>query len=151
MPYRKEHQIAGGSAGLLLAGIWSANNIGSAHPAILAGGVLGGLLGASIPDTLDPPNSPNHRGAGHSVAMASMISGVCATTLSELISYAREEYRKVNAYVNQGYQPPLLAGLRLHALLLAIGIMVGIPAGLVSHLVLDSGTPDGIRVLNRHF
>ena len=151
MPNRRTHQIAGGGAGSILAGIWSAHMTDNLHPTTAAGCILGGLLGAAIPDSVDPPNSPKHRGTGHSIALASIISGGCLKTLPELILYAREEQRVINAYIHQGYQSPLVNVFRLHVALLTIGIIAGIPAGLISHLVLDSESPDGIRLLNKHY
>ena len=149
MPNRKTHQAAGGTAGSILAGIWAAHRSGTVHPSIVAGGLLGGLIGARMPDIADPPDSPNHRGTGHSIAFGGTVAAGCSASIPILIDNARRAEQEANAYIERGYRVPLLIGLRLHLALAALGFTIGVPAGVASHLVLDSETPDGIRVLNR--
>lgn len=149
MPNRKEHQVVGGAAGSMLAGLWAASRNGTAHPSIVVGGLLGGFMGASIPDAIDTPDSPNHRGAGHSLALAGTIGAGCTASLPNLIEDVVRAQEIVDSYVEQGLTVPLLFELRLHFALLVLGFFWGVPAGLVSHLVLDGETPDGIRLFNR--
>ena len=149
MPDKQKHQIAGACYGSAFAGIWSIRETGSIDPTIIAGGLLGGILGAAIPDSLDPPDSPRHRGFGHSLLAAGAICGICADTISNLTTFAEEEQRRFDACIELGYQYPLLNGIRLQAALLLIGVVVGLPAGVISHLILDNRSPDGIRLFNR--
>ncbi len=149
MPNREAHQVAGGAAGSILAGLWAARRSGRVDPAVTIGGLLGGLIGACIPDSLDPPDSPNHRGVGHSLALAGTIGAGCSTSLPILIANAVRTKEEVNAYVAQGLAVPLLVGLRRQLALIALGVALGVTAGVASHLVLDGETPDGIRLFNR--
>ena len=148
MPNREVHQIAGAAAGSMLAGLWSKRKSGIEHPSIVVGGLLGGILGASIPDYLDPPDSPNHRGVGHSLALASAIGVGCTRALPFLITNALRAKEIADSYSEQGFAVPLLIGLRLQAALKGIGLALGIPAGVASHLLMDGDTPDGIRLFN---
>ncbi|MFC1697107.1 metal-dependent hydrolase [Nanoarchaeota archaeon] len=81
---------------------------------LVAGGLSG--LGGSLPDIIDPPVHPKHRGLGHSL----LLSGFSLPKLWESI--------ELNPELNNTQKD------LWHSLMV----------GFVSHLVLDAGTPAGL-------
>lgn len=75
---------------------------------------IGGLIGASIPDTLEPATSYNHRSVFHSVFAGGAVAYVAYATMKE------------NGLVSNQYANALLRSTAV---------------GIGSHLVLDASTP----------
>ncbi len=69
MPNGRAHRRLGAAAGGVAA-LYHARDepFGGALVEFL-GGVCGGIVGGMPPDRLDPPVSPQHRGACHSLAL----------------------------------------------------------------------------------
>ena len=75
---------------------------------------IGGLIGASIPDTLEPAYNYNHRSVFHSVCAGGAVAYIAYATMRE------------NGLVSNQYANTLLRGATI---------------GYGSHLVLDARTP----------
>lgn len=94
------------------------------------GGVFGGVLGSMLPDRLDPPTSPRHRGAYHSVLLLIALSQlVLETQRSACRARAHKALR-----VGLGAPEPTFAS---DAWLFASGFITGVQWGYLSHLGAD--------------
>ena len=117
------------------------------------GGLLGGYIGAALPDKFDPATCPNHRGVAHSVMTAIAGGRVSVTSLSAW----QDRFRR-DAAVFQTLAEAQEDGLKrfgyvlLSCLALAIaGALAGLAAGYASHLLLDAGTPRSLPLLVKGF
>ena len=98
------------------------------------GGAIGGRLLSRLPDILDPPNSPRHRGIGHGILPAGGSSLFYMSKLPLMQSRLRE------LADDHAATDPLLAVL----LRVAAGVVAGALGGFASHLLLDAQTPAGL-------
>ena len=76
MPNNDDHSVYGGIIGLLC--YFGYTNLKNTKPTIL-GAVGSSLLGgtaAKLPDYLEPPTSPNHRGFFHSKSMGVALTSI---------------------------------------------------------------------------
>jgi membrane-bound metal-dependent hydrolase YbcI (DUF457 family) len=69
MANKKEHILYGAAAGAALSVLEAAISGKRLQPANIMICSLTAALGSAIPDFLEPPTHPNHRGMGHSLAM----------------------------------------------------------------------------------
>jgi len=146
MPNRGVH----GAAGVLVGGggAWlSSKGAQNADPflEIVAGAVFG-WAGGVLPDVLDPPDSPNHRGVAHGLAAAALLASV---PWKECAQHWRDEAARHRALAVD----PMLANERTWHELAAIfcsvlaGAHIGLPCAYGSHLALDSGTPRSLPLV----
>ncbi len=119
-------------------------------PAELAGRLVGGALGSRLPDVIDPPTHPGHRGVGHAVVPAVIAALLILRYAPGLQDTLRSEVNAVRARAEQlpedarwPYQ------LSAAALEFVLGLSTGLPVGYVSHLALDATTPAGLPLLKR--
>lgn len=101
------------------------------------GGILGGWLGGRLPDMLEPATSPDHRATFHSLTVGGGGNALAIPRLMDLQADVRARARECAA-----------EGEDWHALALNIlaGVVVAVPAGYVSHLLLDSTTPKSLPI-----
>ncbi len=117
------------------------------------GGMLGGLIGAKMPDIIDPATCPNHRGFGHGMFNA-LTAG--KLYLKKLPQWQAEFREKANSYEamaqaeQDGFKRFLLVAKSILCLAIA-GLLAGLFAGYASHLALDFTTPKGLPLLYRGF
>jgi hypothetical protein len=140
-------------AGLVVGGAAafasSADRTGYERLVEVIGGVLAGRAGAMLPDRIDPPTHPRHRSLGHGVLPN---IGIWSYVLShahefqELLRSKAAEQRQARDWAQCWWEKLCCLLLELGYLLLSGGI-VGLPAGYVSHLALDSFTPCGLPLL----
>ena len=118
----------------------------------LAGRLVGGAWGSLLPDIIDPPTYPGHRGVGHAVvpmAIAALL----------IIRYAPgfQDALRTQANAARARAQQLPADARWPHYLSAItydfvlGLSTGIPIGYASHLALDATTPVGLPLLKRGY
>lgn len=144
MPNRKTHTATGIAAGIL----YSMTNQKSENRFSLTelmGSAAGGLAGGQLPDIFDPPDSPNHRELGHSITAASAGVAIAQIAISALKASQNQLQIKADSHIQNGYDIPVEIKLELALNKLWIGFLVGLSAGYVSHLALDSKTPAGIN------
>ena len=114
----------------------------------IAGGILGGKIGGALPDRIDPPTHPGHRGIGHG-----LLPGLALTALG--LSWVAAAQRNLRAQAQQHRTPQSnqsgtpgssdpVGECLCH---LASGLAVGVLAGFVSHLVADASTPRSLPAI----
>jgi len=104
----------------------------------ILGGLLGGWLGGRLPDLLEPATHPDHRAIFHSLTVGGGGNAAAISKVPQWQADLRARARECTA-----------AGDHWGALLmnLLVGVVAGLPAGYVSHLVLDSTTPKSLPIL----
>jgi len=149
MPGRRQHSEVGKIAGAVAAVV----TVPSQHPLLTAaevlGGGSGGHCGALLPDVFDPATSPAHRSLGHGVVPATWAGTKAAGVVCHCQSICRENAAACadRLAVEQAPLDRLLLGLSVLLWHVAAGFAVGLPAGYVSHLLLDGGTRRGLPLL----
>ena len=117
---RNNHKIAGALAG---AGVHLAHKSRTGQQPTFFGtlfAALAGSIGGTIPDDLEPPDNPNHRGPCHSVS-----AGIALLRQWQRLS-------------ESGNIPPHVKD-----------ILESTYAGYMSHLLLDATTPKGLPLFGR--
>lgn len=127
MPNYKTHNNSGIYTGLLTGTFFiierlrCGENIGIKQGIKFLGiGALGGFIGATLLDVLEPAYHPNHRDLAHSFGTGGLICHLLHKSLTE----NEQNQRKTE-----------------HLFFIALG------AGYISHLVLDARTKKGLPVL----
>lgn len=146
MPNRVVHELAGVLAGA--GGAWlSSKGARNADPFLeIVGGAIAGYAGGVVPDVIDPPDSPNHRGIAHGLAAAALVASV---PWNECAQDWRDEAARHRALAAD----PMLAKERTWHELAAIfcgllaGAHIGLPCAYGSHLALDGVTPRSLPVV----
>lgn len=114
------------------------------------GGAIGGLVGAWLPDALDPPNHPNHRGVGHSCVSLTGVSYLTANALPAVQRLrARAEILRKQADLVRLDEPmrALLLDLAAFLVLVLAGAITGMGVGYASHLLMDCTTSKGLPLI----
>jgi len=109
----EEHLIVGA-----LAGVFSSQSLNSSNQDNLLSNIFWSCLGASVPDVLEPADSPNHRKFFHSVSFQFLSSKILLGILQD--SNVKPEIKNIIT--------PLIIGYS-------------------SHLLLDLSTPKGLPIL----
>lgn len=115
-------------------------------PTLLLAGLVAGGVGGRIPDILDPPIHPSHRGIYHSVLAGCVAVGGTVLTVKALKHlYQRHCQTRTRT---QGLQTTVQSsgtpsGISLKQAAAAAAILA-VLAGIISHLLADSGTPKGL-------
>lgn len=111
----------------------------------LLGGAVGGLLGGSAPDVLDPPTRPRHRSVGHGVFSSGAALVWCVRRLPRVQAALRQPRSSSRAPAGEPPAGPRGAGGPFDPVghFLA-GAAAGFVAGYASHLLLDGMTPAGL-------
>lgn len=149
MPNGRTHRIAGATIGGVTAACYSREIGGAPLVAELLGGSIGGYLTSGLPDTIDPPTSPSHRGIGHSAALASLVAKFGKENLAGLQRLLRQEADGFHRLYTETEDTMLRAGywfLRLGYHFVA-GLLAGLIAGFLSHDALDLFSPAGLPIL----
>ena len=143
------HSIVGTTTGLGFAAYRARNERPSAFLAGTIGGAIGGALGGLGPDIAEPAIHSWHRSTAHSYAAAATIVTTTAHVIEHWQNYCRARAQSHNeARVLATSDPArLFHGLMAFLWHLLSGFAAGLPAGYLSHLVLDSFTPRGIPLL----
>jgi len=104
------------------------------------GAAWGGHVGSRIPDTVNPPVGFNHWGFAHSYTAGAGTIAVSAPNVWQVRDQLRQAGNDLLAMSYEYGDTPLLqllAALGAAFMHLMAGFVVGLPAGYVSHLVLD--------------
>lgn len=115
-------------------------------------GAVGGGFGGLIPDFVEPAIHPWHRSTAHSFLAGGGIVALNAQ-LAQWQSKLREkalEYRGRRAEATEGIERFIFLMGELLCFALA-GLIAGILAGYLSHLVLDIITPAGLPIVMQEF
>lgn len=132
MPGKMMHLTVGTAAGAAAILLTPQDNTNICGEYYLYGGLIGGFIGGLMPDIIDPPTGPNHRGMGHS--MSGNTIGLSSLTLliQKLDSWISDQIEKAEEVDNT----ILIAFFQALA-----GFVRGFIAGQASHLLLDLTTP----------
>ena len=161
MPGRRTHQLVGTATGTLCAAYRATNQNPRNQLLETAGGAVGGYLGSTFADYLEPAISSWHRGPAHSGGTGVMIL-FSIEQLAKWEAFCRQKADRyasiplVPATDHQGtvFVPAQLSPLEqlLRALAeLFWRFLAGVPSGFatsyLSHLALDAATPRSIPLL----
>lgn len=145
MSNRKTHVMAGIVFGTAAAGYQAQNSASENLLPELAGGCLGGILGGIAPDILEPAVHSFHRSIAHSGA-----GGFAGVALIQKCASWQQRCR-LEAHrhaqlklVSQDDWIWLWHAVMAFIWALLSGFIVGVPAGYLSHLILDSTSPRSI-------
>lgn len=142
------HKAVGAGVGVASTFVWRAIEHKPLRLAEVAGGAFGGILGASLPDILEPATSSYHRGFAHSATMSSGIVYGAIKGLGEIRTTldAQADELRAKAEVSCDWLLSLLLHLGAIALEFLSGAITAVVPGYVSHVVLDATTPRGVPI-----
>ena len=149
MSNRRTHLIAGTTTGLGFAAYRARNESLPAFVAETVGGAIAGTLGGLGPDLVEPAIHSWHRSTAHSYAAAAAIVATTVHVTERWQEYCRARAQSHNEARAIATSDParLFHGFMAFLWHLLSGFVAGLPAGYLSHLVLDSFTPRGIPLL----
>jgi hypothetical protein len=108
---------------------------------------IGGVLGSRIPDAVDPPHGPRHRAAAHDVMIGVAVAGLpIAEWQAACRAQATQHAAHASAHPADSWErwfQELLAWL-WHVV---AGLLTGLRAGFLSHLILDAFTTLSVPVM----
>lgn len=151
MPNRETHETVGVIAGVATAAFtmhgqelepWQAGL------ELVAAGFAGSVTSA-IPDRIDRPTSPRHRASAHAVTTGAAIGMVSLSHVTNFQANCRTRAREVaqRRAASTDLVGSALLFLAEAGLYVASGLAAGAPAGWLSHLALDMGTPSRLPLL----
>ena len=142
MPNRDVHRPVSAAAGTA----WALLQAEKAEPLHVClegfGGYLGGLAGAALPDVIDPPTSPHHRGVGHGVLSVGAAIRYGYQPMQDLVVSLRAKGREL---AEDDSDPWKDIGAAI--CFIGAGFLNGALAGYVAHLAMDSGTKFGLPLV----
>lgn len=147
MPRRDKHLEIGITLALILVALLILTDEDQKRSLLeLIGAALGVLVGALLPDILEPATTPRHRKTCHSVAVLAGNGALIVTPPAAMLKW-RESLRRRAAQFRAQREalPPEHPG-RTELWLYQVGchvlsgISIGLPVGYVSHLMADSKT-----------
>ena len=150
MPRRRTHLIVGTLSGAGLAAHRSAGHPDWARLLETAGGGIGGAIGGRLPDILEPPFCPNHRGPAHSLSALALIAKVAHENLTAWQSTVRrwaDDCATKRAACEAGSVLSVAWGMAEAVLRFLAGLIAGVIGGYVSHVALDAFTPAGMAII----
>ncbi len=154
MPNGSTHKLLGVAAAIGAAAVSSRELPDDAKLAYRLGASIGGLAGGIMPDVLEPPMHPHHRGACHSVAITVGI-GVAAVKAKEAIGAGMlaEASRLRLMWTSLPLEDPRRTGLWLHEMSLHLlrGMVLGFVVGYTSHVLADMTTARSVPLISRTF
>lgn len=149
MPNRNVHIAIGAGAGLSASAYYSKDRPAFERFVELLAGIIAGVGAARLPDILDPPTTPNHRGRAHGVVQSATVFSWLTSNIpdwqDQLRSKAKELARSAEETDSLLDAVLLLIGRIL--LLAASGAIPGFVAGYVSHLAADATTPKSLPLV----
>lgn len=148
MPNRNVHVPVGALSGGLVTALATPMTWQGPYWVEVISALAGGALGGRLPDMIDPPDSPRHRGFGHSIACAVIVEAGLSDALMSLRTQIKELDSEADLYLRNGYTIPSEVASKLLLQRIAYGFCIGLGAGWLSHLVMDGCMPDGLRLIN---
>lgn len=142
MPNGPTHDLIGGGTGAIVAG-WRATHAASPRPVLeAAAGAAGGAYSSRWPDAFDPSaNGPHHRGPAHSVSVGALVASLPVGEWQSALRAKAVEYDALaNAEADDWILQAWYRFLSWCCYALA-GLLAGLQAGYVSHLIADATTP----------
>jgi membrane-bound metal-dependent hydrolase YbcI (DUF457 family) len=144
MPNGRTHRVVGTAAGALVAGARTRQEDGSTNLLMIFGGAVGGYISSTWPDLLEPATSPRHRQFAHSSTAGCAALRLAAEAVPKWEAYWRQVALGAGSRRSDPRRPPLeqtILALVEAVALAMVGLLAGLAAGYISHLVLDGSTP----------
>lgn len=92
----KQHLLIGAITGLVVYGVSKIVNKQKPDTRGVVGSIVAGGFIALLPDILEPPTNPNHRGPFHSVALLALLAGInCGIVRNDQIPLEVKEIIRV--------------------------------------------------------
>jgi membrane-bound metal-dependent hydrolase YbcI (DUF457 family) len=142
--------IAGGTTAAISAAMTQEQMTFLNFLAEVLGGIAGGLLGANLPDFIEPATSSYHRKFFHSYTWGlAVVGGTVQTevTPAQFFRNAAAAMQKQAAELSANGQPAAAERFAEFYFHFIAGAIKGLPAGYLSHLVCDATTPRGLPLL----
>ena len=153
MPGRRTHDIGGAVVGLGVGVVKMDRIPADGRWAYVLGGVAGGVLGARLPDLLEPATSSWHRGTCHSLTALAMLGSACAAPPEVVVRHCGALFAHAEGARGTRLAPgcdPRTASNHWWKEMLCyflLGAIAGAAAGYLSHLVLDARTPRFLPII----
>ena len=154
MPRRKTHKAVGIVAGVVTAVARSRPEDGAANLLVVAGGGIGGWLTSMWPDWFEPATTFNHRRFFHSYTVGGAVPVCTAQVVQQWESHWRAVAVDAHLQSIDPRRTPAERAFLLAVTVLAwilVGLLAGLAAGYVSHLLLDLRDPSGLPLLGLSF
>lgn len=148
MPNRTVHMATSSFVGTITALRMSESQPSDHRLHEVVGGFLGGLAGGRLPDVIEPPLHPNHRGFAHSVTATAAVLKAGQEYLESSQQWLRDRADSLELRAASLPANSLAAALlKLIASMcrIAAGFLAGLAAGYLTHVVLDAFTPRSVR------
>lgn len=144
MPNGKVHRTVGAIVGFAGVAYLIEGSLGQLSVEIF-GGVMGGILGAMMPDIIDRPDCPQHRSIAHGVLPVGIVLFLACRYLMTCRALANDiVYSLANLYI---ISPELNHVIGQELGYMAAGGVIGFILGYASHLVLDAFTPGSLPIV----
>jgi membrane-bound metal-dependent hydrolase YbcI (DUF457 family) len=142
---RRTHSRAGIVAGIGTYGLHKYVHQQPWELVQVAGAGIGGAVGGIVPDMLEPATNPHHRELFHSVAAGS-IAILAGKDSRSMLMWLQEESNRLNLLIpyTVDFWGKLWLQIKKLVLDLLIGFILGFCGGYLSHVFLDSMTPNSI-------
>lgn len=151
MSNRATHAKAAIPSGAAFAGYRARRQRRSHQIVETVGGTVGGYIGGRLPDLIDPPDCPNHRGIGHSVFSITIAGTIIYKKLADWQEWYRDlaDDAKLRADNTTDQLWKAFFLLAEFVLRFIAGMIAGVIGGYASHLALDFMTPCSLPLLAR--
>lgn len=147
MPNRPVHDVIGGiSGGVDSLRLAAASTTPYPSTEVIAG-IVGGVLGSRFPDIVDPPTSPNHRGAAHSILAGAAALSVPISEWQGACRRLAAEHEHRMLAKQEGSFDRFVQQIAVWFWHFLAGLIAGIRAGYVSHLALDATTSAALPLI----
>lgn len=142
MPNRPVHDIAGLLAGIV-EGARQANTAGSPYPEVeVVASAVGGVLGSRCPDWVEPASQgPRHRAVAHDMMFGVAVAKLPVVEWQSACRRAAAEHEVRALRLPAGSLERAIQQMLVYLWHALAGVLGGLRAGYLSHLVLDFGTP----------
>lgn len=150
MPNAMTHGRIGAVSGLAATFLIPDDLPPDARLTVCAAALVGGHVGGGIPDLIEPALHAWHRAFFHSAAAGTGVIWLGTTSVVTATRRLLDEAAQVRAHrLALAASDPTRNDLWLHEHVryVLVGLLIGLTAGYVSHLVADATTPRSLPVL----
>jgi hypothetical protein len=143
------HRLGGAVAGGGVAFVTRKGQNGIETLVEVLAGAGGGILGAKVPDWIEPATHSWHRGTAHSFTVAGGITAGSSQGIVSMEASCQERIATARLRLQYAATPgeQLLHTLEILFWLALVALLKGLAGGYVSHLALDALTPRGIPII----
>ena len=149
MADRRKHRQVGAIFGFLFTLSILDDQEATPHSVEMMGGLLGGIFGGMLPDLIEPPSHPGHRSIAHALLPIGGAGIFVVPNLQSCQHLCRREAAQCRLFHRMSRNETERLRWEVEELIwrYAAGVIPGIVAGYLSHLLLDAATPRGLPLL----